>query len=615
MRLLHVQTGKLEEFAGDDVPPYAILSHTWGKHELTLQDLSKLDRSSIASYAKVEGCCRQAANEGLHYVWIDTCCIDKTSSAELSEGINSMFQWYRKSTICYVYLADVTAEDDPFDGQSEFRRSRWFERGWTLQELLAPMEVAFFDRTWNELVTGRLFRSPHLHPPVRLTLLILLSEITNIPEEALETGDFSQFCAAARLAWAADRNTTRLEDRAYSLLGLLEVHMPLLYGEGNKAFQRLQEEVIKSRDDDSLLAWGYGLVSKIHPTVHTDSVLAQSPSDFRHCHNFRRFENEGGSRKVSPTTSHSAMTNIGMQMTIPVRPIDSRNGTFMAILRGHIMPDRHWYDESAYHLVIPLVRTKGGNANHFSRAPGSSPFLISRNKLRSILQDSKLFFLLGRMPLLWKLLVTQPLPTPIYLRAHPTLAASRALSVPWPQPQKKWKSMHLHIDEVASMGYEVVSFHPPWITESPGNSNVLVLRLGSKSTRFIILFSNPDKPSLGNGSFAVCIGQDTHSIAQVDQGSALEHLMEQSRNLKFNAVRHNIRQKQLQLKEEGDDGNCVRNISFQDIFGDVRIKCSISHTSDGDISADPDRKAKSIYSEGKLVYSPDTLKEHIGVAL
>ncbi|KAF3058392.1 Vegetative incompatibility protein HET-E-1 [Daldinia childiae] len=264
MRLLHVHTRRLEEFNGDSIPPYAILSHTWSKHEITFQDLSKWGRKILDGYAKIEGCCRQAAKDGLHYVWIDTCCIDKSSSAELSEGINSMFQWYKRSTVCYVYLADVSAEDDPFELSSEFRRSRWFTRGWTLQELLGPMELIFFDKTWNQVRIGRLIRAANslrdqdLNAPFcqrkylnRLGLLALLSEITNIPKKALDTGNFSKFCAAARLAWAANRKTTRVEDMAYSLLGLLEVNMPLLYGEGDKAFLRLQEEIIKSRNDDS----------------------------------------------------------------------------------------------------------------------------------------------------------------------------------------------------------------------------------------------------------------------------------------------------------------------------------------------------------------------------
>ncbi|OTB15097.1 hypothetical protein K445DRAFT_61431, partial [Daldinia sp. EC12] len=303
MRLLHVYNRKLEEFNGESIPPYAILSHTWGKHEVTFQDLSKWGHKILDGYTKIEGCCRRAAKDGLDYVWIDTCCIDKSSSAELSEGINSMFQWYKRSAVCYVYLSDVSADDDPFEVSSEFRRSRWFTRGWTLQELLAPMELVFFDKVWNE---------------IRIGLLTLLSDITNIPKKALDTGDFSKFCAAARLAWAANRKTTRIEDVAYSLLGLLEVNMPLLYGEGEKAFLRLQEEIIKSRNDDSLLAWGYRFKPKELPKIYSDSVLARSPSDFSHCHNFQNLEIDDTSLKVPLTTSHSAMTNIGLQTAIPI---------------------------------------------------------------------------------------------------------------------------------------------------------------------------------------------------------------------------------------------------------------------------------------------------------
>lgn len=529
-----------------------------------------------------------------------------------------MFQWYRKSAICYIYLADVTAEDDPFDDQSEFRRSRWFGRGWTLQELLAPMKLAFFDKAWIELAIGRLTRSmsPRLDDNYRDPLLFyLLSDITNIPEKALRTGDFSQFCAAARLAWAADRSTTRIEDRAYSLLGLLEVHMPLLYGEGDRAFQRLQEEVIKSRDDDSLLAWGYRLTSKANSTTNIGSVLAQSPSDFRHCHNFQRLESEENGSDTSPTISHSAMTNIGMQMAISVRSVDYRNSAFIAILRGRIVLDRHGFDGPVSHLVVPLVRSKGGNKNHFSRAPGSPPFLISRAKVFSILRGSRFFAILGRVPLLWKLLVTKPIQTPIYLRQQPTTAPPRIPSVLWQKRRNEYETMNLHINEVTSMGYKVASFYPPWITRKPGN-NSLVLRLDSRSTKFIIVFSKTIKSLPNDVLFAVCIGSEARGIARVDHGSALEYLIEQSRNLQVNTAHHTMNKNELQLEEKCDDGRCVQKISFQYIFGDVRIKCSVNHMGDGANGTDSEGEINHHYTEDESFNdSLAATKEGIGVAL
>ncbi|KAI1142576.1 HET-domain-containing protein [Hypoxylon sp. FL0543] len=591
MRLLQVYTRELKEYNGGFIPPYAILSHTWGKHEVTFQDLTKLDHKSFQGYTKVEGCCQQAAKDGLQYVWIDTCCIDKSSSAELSEGINSMFQWYKNSAVCYVYLSDVLANDDPFSTASDFRQSRWFRRGWTLQELLAPMELAFFDTNWDEIQIGRINRSSHLsrvgprssaiqnqaHYLNRLGLLRLLSDITNIPKKALDTGDFSQFCAAARFAWAADRETTRVEDRAYSLLGLLEVNMPLVYGEGNKAFKRLQEEVIKSRDDDSLLAWGYRLVvAEEQSRIDADGVLAQSPFDFRHCHSLQKLETEETSPDVPLTTTHSAMTNIGMQLAIPIRTIDSKNGVFIAVLRC-LVPGTYAHRN---HLVVPLVRTKGGDKNHFSRAPGSPPFLVRREKLVSLIKKSKFLFFLSRVPSLWRLFIAKPVSTPIYLRGSSPTPPPPPTT--WPKSKKReCEATSLHIDEVMAAGYKVVSFYPPWITRRSTNGNCLVLRLGSANpARFVVIFQRPKELSTGYLFFAICISSNAYRIARVDHWSALGYLMEHSRTLGVEMDHHGIHQKELEFNEESADGvvRCVHRISFEYMFGDIRIKCSVERT-------------------------------------
>ncbi|KAI2777450.1 HET-domain-containing protein [Daldinia loculata] len=583
MRLLHVHTRKLEEFNGDSIPPYAILSHTWCKHEITFQDLLKWGPKILDGYAKIEGCCQQAAKDGLHYVWIDTCCIDKSSSAELSEGINSMFQWYKRSMVCYIYLADVSAEDDPYELSSEFRRSRWFTRGWTLQETLAPMELVFFDKTWNQIQVGRLIRAANSYRGQnssalpsqekylnRLGLLTLLSDITNIPKKALDTGDFSKFCAAARLAWAANRKTTRVEDVAYSLLGLLEVNMPLLYGEGDKAFLRLQEEIIKSRNDDSLLAWGYRLRPNERPKIYADNVLARSPSDFTHCHSFQSLESDETSPQVPLTTSHSAMTNIGIQTAIPIRPIDPKIGVFMAILRCAFTVDGY-----RCHLVVPLVNTKGGDKNHYSRAPGSPPFHIQRAKLFSLINNSRFLFFLSRVPLLWNCFVTKATTTPIYIRENPLTAPPRVF---WPKPNKKEpETMSLYIGELVSAGFELLSFYPPWISKKSASGSSLVLRFGSwNSTRFVLIFSRPKEFSPGYLYFAVCISQTAYTISEVEHDSALEYLMEQSHSLEINMDRHGIKQKELDLEEGITDGGVrlIHHISFKYMFGDIRISCS-----------------------------------------
>jgi hypothetical protein len=158
IRLIDTTSLELQEFIGDDIPEYAILSHTWGEEEVSFQDIQTLRASEKAGYAKIIGSCKQAVADKLDYIWIDTCCIDKSSSAELTEATNSMCRWYQNAEVCYVYLADVSVEDivksdDDEDERdtSSFSKSRWFTRGWTLQELIALSVVVFYSKDWQIL--------------------------------------------------------------------------------------------------------------------------------------------------------------------------------------------------------------------------------------------------------------------------------------------------------------------------------------------------------------------------------------------------------------------------------------------------------------------------------
>jgi hypothetical protein len=270
MRLINVDSYRVEEFPSNGAPPYAILSHTWGNEEVTLKDLEagewKHRQDKREGYEKITGCCAAAAAEGFGYAWIDTCCIDKTSSAELSEAINSMFRWYHESAICYAYLRDVDCAQDPDSEDSDFSKSRWFTRGWTLQELLAPTEIVFLGRDWGEIGTKN-------------TLQKSITMITRISSAALEDRSFGNYSVAQKMSWAAGRCTTRPEDEAYCLLGLFDVNMPLLYGEGQGAFFRLQEEIMKRTDDESIFAWSHPTDEQSH--VHLTGLLASSPNLFR----------------------------------------------------------------------------------------------------------------------------------------------------------------------------------------------------------------------------------------------------------------------------------------------------------------------------------------------
>jgi hypothetical protein len=245
MRLLQWMSdgnlGLSRNFIGD-IPPYAILSHTWGAdhEEVTFRDITNGVGKDKAGYEKLKFCGEQARRDDLQYFWVDTCCIDKSDSVELQEAINSMFRWYANANKCYVYLPDVSRPATDVDelGQwtwgPSFRKSRWFTRGWTLQELLAPATVEFFPVD-SEKIGDKKSLGRHI------------SEITGIPIRALQESSISSFSITERISWQDSRKTTRQEDRVYSLLGVCGVYMPLIYGEGeDSAFRRLREEIDKT---------------------------------------------------------------------------------------------------------------------------------------------------------------------------------------------------------------------------------------------------------------------------------------------------------------------------------------------------------------------------------
>jgi Heterokaryon incompatibility protein (HET) len=247
MRLLErSSTGEFsltKYFTSDKVPCYAILSHTWGPNdeEVTFEDLKGSAGTGKPGYKKIRFCGEQAKRDDLQYFWVDTCCIDKSSSAELDEAINSMFRWYRDAARCYVYLSDVSILDYDLNShlsqlpwESAFRASRWFTRGWTLQELLAPASVEFFSQEGQRLVDKR-------------SLERQIHEITGITIPALQGTPLSQFGVDERFKWAEKRQTTREEDWAYCLLGIFGIFMSLRYGErrGN-AVIRLRKKIDKN---------------------------------------------------------------------------------------------------------------------------------------------------------------------------------------------------------------------------------------------------------------------------------------------------------------------------------------------------------------------------------
>ncbi|KAH7018239.1 heterokaryon incompatibility protein-domain-containing protein [Microdochium trichocladiopsis] len=326
MRLVNTATERLVQLVS---PPahYAILSHTWDVGEVSFQDVENGCAPERRGYAKFQGAVKLARDQGYKYIWIDNCCIDKSSSAELSEAINSMFTWYRRSSKCYVYLHDVsaspehssssasasTADNSPIHDQhfrQQLNRSRWFLRSWTLQELIAPSSVHFYDRGWTWLGIK--------NDPAWTGAL---NELTGISYEVLQYPEgYKNASVAQRMSWAANREATREEDISYSLFGVFDINMAPLYGEGGpSAFRRLQEEIIRRHADDSILAWNpapHDAKSWSQSTyaLHRGlAALAHSPACFRDARDIVHF--------LSPWAfelENMAMTPLGLLLEAPV---------------------------------------------------------------------------------------------------------------------------------------------------------------------------------------------------------------------------------------------------------------------------------------------------------
>lgn len=304
MRLINTNTLELEEFQGNQVPPYAILSHTWGSEEVSFQEWqngSQLRRRWSRRWSRKEGlkkilnACRQARKDTLNYLWCDTNCIDKYSSAELSEAINSMFSWYRGADVCYAYLADVIQTED---SEKPMSKSRWFTRGWTLQELLAPKKMVFYDATWSRIGTK-----------TELYWGSIISSTTGISLPYLVSGNISSATIAEKMSWLAKRTTTRVEDMAYCMLGIFGLNMPLLYGEGSRAFVRLQEELIKISNDQTIFCWTWFEDFDVLPD-EWGSLLAPYPKAFMDCDQFKTIES-------THRVATYAMTNAGLSIQMP----------------------------------------------------------------------------------------------------------------------------------------------------------------------------------------------------------------------------------------------------------------------------------------------------------
>lgn len=365
MRLLDVQTYELHTFYGDKIPRYAILSHTWLRDdkEVTfthLQSRTSTAWSHLPGARKIRLTCRQAAQDGCSWAWIDTCCIDKTNSSELSEAINSMFVWYKQAEVCYAYLTDIDRSrcDD-------FLNSRWWTRAWTLQEFISPTSVLFFDRNWQPIGTK-------VDTARRIAAKWNIDVETLLDPDSIYTKSVAQ-----RMSWAANREATRAEDLAYSLLGIFQINMPMQYGEGYKAFIRLQQEIMRTTDDLSLFAWGFDPSTLVEIDSSGDAIpyiafghfrdsisefglFAPLPSKFEHCKDIVFFNQHVGNTHVEE--QHGTTT-----LYAPM--IDSRDPPSYPPKLGSFLPSKYrivllpcGISSSPHCLIGFVVQQQSGNS-------------------------------------------------------------------------------------------------------------------------------------------------------------------------------------------------------------------------------------------------------------
>ncbi|KAI0846299.1 HET-domain-containing protein [Daldinia vernicosa] len=375
MRLLEARTAKesgilkLVEKRANELFRYAILSHTWEDDEITFNDIendkttyaSAKTAAAHASLSKILGACSQAAADGYEYIWIDSCCIDKRSSSELSEAINSMFAWYHDADICYAFLLKAPNELATIEAKAEFATNKWFTRGWTLQELLAPKDVIFFSGDWVPIGEKKF-------------LCLLLAEITGVDFKIL-LGDepLDSASIARRMSWAAQRVTTRPEDKAYCLMGIFSVNMPMLYGEGGeKAFLRLQEEIMKQSDDESLFAW-------VNPHALPDAregLLAADPSYFLNSSSIIPYQD------WEPREPF-ALTNRGLKIGLHLTALDGDE--YVAVLDCPVPPD---YKDPTF-LAIYLQKLSEHNDQYARIRAGQLASVRTRGYLRTVYVPQK----------------------------------------------------------------------------------------------------------------------------------------------------------------------------------------------------------------------------------
>ncbi|KAF9231605.1 heterokaryon incompatibility protein-domain-containing protein [Melanogaster broomeanus] len=283
MRLLNAHTLELEYFPSDP-PPYVAISHRWGaeKDEVSFQDMLQLVTQPSAKnkpgFAKILGCVMQAKKHSLNYIWIDTCCIDKTNNTELQEAINSMWSWYQDCDRCFVYMNDL------------------------------PEESRSFAKDWERI--GK---------KANRNIMKGITHITGIPEGVLSDGETTSFSVATRMTWASSRSTTKKEDKAYSLMGIFDITLPIIYGGRENVFVKFQKEIMNRHPDQSIFAW----TVKSPPPTATAGLLTPSPAYFADVNEISDEDFvKDFAHMIKPDSrppTHYSHTNLGIRITLPMK--------------------------------------------------------------------------------------------------------------------------------------------------------------------------------------------------------------------------------------------------------------------------------------------------------
>ncbi|KAJ8519460.1 hypothetical protein ONZ45_g3573 [Pleurotus djamor] len=320
---------------------YAILSHTWANRELGFRDVNVEGGMGVGSlekkegYAKLDGMCRVAGEFMCRYVWFDAVCIDKSNTMEMEETIHSMWKWYQNAYICIVHLSNTNLKLPSYPANSsvsptgprrrgdskrkQLKEDPWFRRGWTLPELLAPKRIKFYLGDWTKMDqrVGRRFDICRVQEEgfdfgaEYVQFLRLVADAATVPVCAVKQFSLRTHSAPEVFHWISKRITTRPEDLSYCLMGMLDIHIPIIYGEGHEnAFYRLQSACLQSSPSRLIFHW-FGMPSP------KNSMIAADPSAFKHTGTYEGYvDGQLLFRDHMDIDTSFVLTNAGLRMMV-----------------------------------------------------------------------------------------------------------------------------------------------------------------------------------------------------------------------------------------------------------------------------------------------------------